>query len=65
MPRFVAYLVIPAPGQTPEERYEIIDMRGRVLKDSKDVMRWLAREAPLRPDLKGRRIDVVDLDEKA
>lgn len=62
MARFVAYLVHPDP--ILGERFEIIDMKGRVLKNSRDVMKWLAREAPLRPDLAGRRIDVVDLDEQ-
>jgi hypothetical protein len=61
MTRFVAYIVHPDP--IVGERVELIDMKGRVLKDKADVMRWLGREAPKRPDLAGRRIDVVDADE--
>lgn len=56
---FVAYIV------HPDETAELVDMRGRVLRDKPDVMRWLAWEAPKRPDLAGRRIDVVDVDEPA
>lgn len=58
--RLVAYLVWEEDGV---EKYELIDMQGRVLKDKKDAARWLFYEAPKRPDLDRRRIDIVDADE--
>lgn len=64
MANFVAYLVHNDPTMFGGERFELVNMRGRVLKDKKDIFRWLSREAPLRPELRGRRIDVVDLDEQ-
>lgn len=64
MANFVPYLVFEDMSVPSGERYELVDMQGRVLKDKADVLRWLFKEAPLRPDLVGRRIDVVDLDEK-
>lgn len=63
MSRFVAYLVFEDPTMPGGERYELVDMQGRVLGDKKDMFKWLYKEAPLRPDLAGRRIDVVDADE--
>lgn len=63
MARFVAYIVHPDP--VLGERYELVDMQGRHLLNKHDVMRWLMFEVPRnRPDLRGRRIDVVDLDEQ-
>lgn len=59
--RFVAYIV--GTDANGSETFELIDMQGRHLKDKPDVLHWLAYEAPKRPDLAGRRIDVVDADE--
>lgn len=64
MARYVAYLVHPDPTMPTGERYELVDMQGRVLKDKWDMLKWLFYEAPKRPDLVDRRIDVIDIDEK-
>lgn len=61
--KFVAYIVHPDPTSPLGERVELIDMRGRVLKDRRDAFKWLGTEAPKRADLAGRRIDIVDVDE--
>lgn len=61
--RLVAYIVTPDPEEI-ETKVALVNMKGRVLHDWEDARRWLLKEAPNRPDLAGRRIDIVDADEK-
>ena len=64
MANFVGYIVHEDPTMPGGERFELLDLRGFSVNTLQDVWRFLNTEGRTRPDLAGRRIDFVDLDEK-